>query len=120
MRSRTDSRAAAPNARRLRVVADEVGDPSAEVGEVAGAVEPAVDAAPHQIQRAAPPGRDDRHAARERLLDALAERLALAGVHEDVEARDGLGERVAGEEPEERGVRQLRLELRRARVRRRR
>ena len=81
----------------LARVADEVGDARAEVAEVAGAVEPAVDARAHQVDRSPGPGRHHRDAAGERLLDRLAERLALAGMHEHVEARQRLGERAAGE-----------------------
>ena len=94
--TRTDPERAA-----LGVVADEVAHPITELREVARRVEPSVDARAHEVERAAPSRGDDRHAARERLLDGLAERLALAGVHEHVEARHGLGERLATEEPGE-------------------
>ena len=89
----------------LGLVADEVGHPRAQVVQVAGAVQPSVDAGAYEVERSPDAGRDDRHSARVRLLDRLAERLALTRMHEDVEARDGLGELETGEVAAEEGLR---------------
>ncbi len=96
----------------LRGVAHEIGDPRPEVAEVARAVQPAVDAAAHEVDWAAAPRGDHGHGAGHRLLDRLPEGLALAGMHEDVEPGDGFGEGVAGQVPEEHGVRQAPLQHR--------
>ena len=80
-------------------VAGEVEHPFAQVGEVAGPVQPPGAAVLHEVERSAAAGRDDRDAARQRLLHGLAERLVLAGVHEHVEAGVRLREFVAAWNP---------------------
>jgi len=96
----------------LALVTGEVLHACAQVAQVARRVQPAIDARPHEVDGAAGAGRDDGHAARVRLLQRLAERLALPRVHEDVEARDGLRQFSAGEVAEEHGIRQVPLHSR--------
>ena len=84
--------AAAGDAERagLEPVAGQICDRVAHRPQVAGFVQPSVDAVVHEIERPATAGRHDRDAAGESFLDSLAERLALARVNEDIQTRDGL------------------------------
>ncbi len=92
------------------LVPGESGHASAEVGEVPGAVEPAVHAGPHQIERPSATGGDHGHPARVGLLQRLAERLALSRMHEHVEGGQRGGERIPVEPPEEQSVGKLFLQ----------
>ena len=90
----------------LGLVTHEVGHPRAEINEVARPIEPSVDAAANQIDRPACARRDDGNSSRESLLNRLTERLALAGVNEDIEGCHRLAESVAGQVSEKDSARE--------------
>ena len=91
-------------------VADEIAHTVVQIVEVAGAIEPAVHAGADEVDGAAASRRHHGHPTGVCFLDRLTERLALARVHEDVEAGDRLGELDPGEVSEEHRARQRTLQ----------
>jgi len=87
-----------------RLVVEQVGHVALEAGEVAGGVEVSGAARLDEVERATCGDRHDRDAAGVRLLQGLAERLVLAGVHEHVERRARRGEGLAAQRPREVGA----------------
>jgi hypothetical protein len=77
---------------------------AAQLGKIAGAVQPAGVGRVHQVDWTAPAGGDDGHAGCHGLLDRLAEGLQFARVNEEIEAGQCGSEVPSAEEPGEVGV----------------